>query len=75
MYALKPMQAGLRILTVEQGGEGAERRDWPSQPIACRDYVEENKEEESAYAPLKGQPRQASKHGSRLNKSFCCASF
>ncbi len=23
MYALKPMRVGLRILTVEQGGEGA----------------------------------------------------
>ena len=38
-------------------------------PDSLVSYVEEDQEAQGAHAPLKGQPRQASKHGSRLSRS------
>ncbi len=38
-------------------------------PDSLVSYVEEDQEAQGAHAPLKGQPRQASKHGSRLSRT------
>lgn len=43
--------------------------------LSWLDYVEENKEEKGTYAPLQGQPRQASKHGAWLVTTAICMSL
>lgn len=43
--------------------------------LALLHYVEENKEEKGAYAPLQGKPWQASKHGTWLVTSARCTSL
>ena len=60
----------------------------PDPPVALAPHVEEDQEEEGAHAPLEGQPRQATQHGTWLNQPFslhlrrgvvptsrCCTAF
>ena len=42
----------------------------PDPPVALAPHVEEDQEEEGAHAPLEGQPRQASQHGTWLSQPF-----